>query len=111
MPTYEFYCDPDEGGCGHVIEITCSYSDKDKSRPKSCPKCRKRKALIEIFGGASVFIPKTLGHSIDKNSAKISEDEKHHLNNKHNEYKKSDNEGPSWIATDNGMVHRDTIRR
>lgn len=106
MPTYEFLCDPDESGCGNVIEIKCSYDDKQKSKPKSCPKCRKRKALIELFGDSQVIIPKTLGYRIDKNSSKLSEDEKHHLNKKHNDYKESTNE-PSWTSTPDGFVHKD----
>ena len=103
MPTYQFYCDPDEGGCGNATEISCSFDDKEKSRPKSCRKCRKRKAIIEIFGGgAYLFIPETLGHTMDRNSSKMSEDEKHHLNKKHNEYREPKG---SWVATENGMVH------
>lgn len=109
MPTYEFYCDPDEGGCGNVIEIRCSFEEKDNNQPKSCRKCRKRKALRELFGNADAFIPKTVGHLIDKNSSKMSEDEKHHLHKVHNAYKESKDDGPSWVSTENGMVHRSKL--
>lgn len=108
MPTYEFYCDPDDGGCGNVIEIRCSFDDKDTNQPKSCRKCRKRKALREVFGSADAFIPKTVGSLIDKNSGKMSEDEKQHLNKVHNAYKEK-GDGPSWIPTENGMVHRSKL--
>lgn len=107
MPTYEFYCDPDDGGCGNSIEIRCSFEDKDTNRPKSCQKCRKRKALREVFGHTDTFIPKTVGSLIDKNSGKMSEDQKQHLHKVHNAYKEKD--GPSWISTDNGMVHKSKL--
>jgi putative FmdB family regulatory protein len=107
MPTYEYYCDPEDGGCGNSIEIRCSFEDKESNKPKSCRKCRKRKALREVFGSTETFIPKTLGSLMDKNSDKMSADEKHHLHKVHNAYKES--KEPSWIPTDKGMVHKNKL--
>ena len=101
MPTYEYNCDIEEGGCGETIEVRCSFSNKEQNRPKSCPKCRKRKYLYEVFsGGSSTLVPKTLGHLVDKNSSKISADEKYHLQKKHNEYR---NPGGKWVDGKGGI--------
>lgn len=109
MPTYEFYCDPDDGGCGNVIEINCLFSKKEKLKPKSCKKCRKRKALRELFGTENaIHMPKTLGSLADKRSTQISEDEKQAKTKKFNEYKEGNNI-PSWTSTPDGMVHRSQI--
>ena len=110
MPTYEFECDPDNGGCGHRIEISCTYAEKEDNQPKSCPKCRKRKPLYEVFGGGnSVFIPVTIGSLIDKNNSRISADEKHHLNKKHNEYK--ERKEPSMVEQDGRFVRNPDMFR
>jgi hypothetical protein len=82
-------------------------SELDDNRPKSCPKCRKRKSLTSVFFPPNVNIPSTLGSIAEKNTDRLSEDEKHHLNKKHNEYK--DSSEPSWVSTDNGMVHKDKL--
>ena len=104
MPTYEFQCDEDRGGCNNVVTIRCSYGEKKQNRPKSCPKCRKRKTIIELFGSPNPIIPKTLGSIAEKNSDKISADEKAHIHNKNNEYRKKD--GPSWIEGPGGSMVR-----
>lgn len=111
MPTYQFQCDPDDGGCGKVIEIRCSYSDKKENQPKFCPNCRKRKTIYEVFSGGQLdFIPKTVGHLADKNSSKISADEKHHLTEKHNEYRNKPSKESSWVETEQGVVHRSQLQ-
>ena len=103
--TYEFYCDPEEGGCGHQMEIQCRFADKAKNTPKSCKKCRKRKSIREMYGGgSSTFVPKTLGHHVDKQSARMSADEKHHIHTKNNDYRDKSTE-PNWVSTPDGMVH------
>lgn len=110
MPTYQFHCDPDEGGCNHVVEIRCSFKNKELNRPKSCPKCRKRKSIVELFGGSMVHIPVTLGSFADKKTGKMSEDERTHLKIKQNEYKKSRTES-SWVGTPDGMVHKSKLEK
>ena len=112
MPTYQFQCDPDEGGCGHIMEIKCSFEDKKKNQPKSCPKCRKRKTIFELFGTANpVHIPVTLGSYADKKTAKMSEDEKHHRNIEDNKYKQHKHpgfiEGPEGRMIRNPDANRD----
>jgi primosomal protein N' len=104
MPTYTFECDEDSGGCGEIIEIRCAYAEKQSNKPKSCPKCKKRKSIIELFGSSnSIYIPKTLGSLVDKNTSKISTDEKIHLTKKHNEYKR-DKSNPSVVEKNGKLI-------
>ena len=105
MPTYQFYCDPDDDGCSEVTEFCCLYADKQKNQPKSCPKCRKRKALRELFGGEVVHIPSTLGSLAEKNAGKMSADEKNHLNTRHTAYKTQGN----WVETADGLRHKSQL--
>jgi len=84
-------------------------SEKDDKQPKSCPACRKRKPLHQLFGCAEVHVHTTLGVYADKQSTKLSADERHHLTNKHNEYRKSDGQ-PSFVQqSDGSIVHRDKL--
>ena len=110
MRTYQYHCDQDDGGCDNLIEIKCAYADKDQNKPKSCSKCKKRKSIHEVFGGgAALFIHNTLGVLVDKNNNKISADEKHHLNEKHNAYKKLKNSEGSWVQTPDGLKHESQL--
>ena len=108
MPTYQYLCDQDDGGCNHVIEVTCSMSDRQAIQPKSCPKCRKRKSIRQVFCLAGCNINTTFGSHIDKQSDKMSEDEKHHLHEKHYAYRKGDGQ-PSWVQVGDKIVHRDEL--
>lgn len=103
MPQYKMTCRKNLGGCGHVIEFTCLMSELKEKRPKSCPKCKKRKTLQSIFFTPSTQFYETLGHTADKNAEKISVDEKHHLTKQHNAYRKSDTK---WIQGPNGRMMR-----
>lgn len=106
MPQYPFLCDPNEGGCGNTLTLECSISEYPTKQRKSCPKCKKRKPWIRDFSHNDnpVFMPKSLGHHIDRQSDRMSADEKHHLTTKHNEYK--DQRPPSsWTPTPDGMIH------
>ena len=67
MPTYDYECNPLEGGCGHRFEEMQSIKDEPK---KKCPICKKLKLhrLISvsglIFKGSGFFCndyPKTEG--------------------------------------------------
>ena len=105
MPTYQFQCDPDDKGCGEVIEVKCSFDDKEQNKPKSCPKCRKRKTIFEVFGTHNpVHIPCTLGMLADKNTSKMSKDEKIHRSKKDNEYK--EHKHPGFIENPDGGFMR-----
>jgi len=59
-----------------------AYADYDKYMASelivSCPVCGKD-AEIEGFNGVSFSMPRTVGSIIDKNTARISDDEKTHL--------------------------------
>lgn len=109
MPTYEYLCDSDDGGCDEVIKVTCLMSEQDDKQVKSCPNCNKRKPLRRLFGCADAHIHTTLGAFADKRNGKLSEDERHHLENKHNDYRKSDGEGPSFVQVGDRLVHRDNL--
>ena len=87
MPVYSFTCDNEDGGCGHNYEIVKSMSEIEGFKPK-CPKCKKKKSF-QNFGGVNVIEgPKTLGSLADKNTAKMSADEKHYIYEKNNAYRK-----------------------
>ena len=105
MPTYQFYCDPEDGGCSNIIEFNCLFSEKAENQPKSCNKCKKRKSLRELFGGEVVHIPRTLGSLADKRTAKLSEDEKNHLTIKNNSYRTRG----SWVETPDGLKHKSQL--
>lgn len=100
MPTYEFCCDEENGGCGNVIEISCSFDDLDDKKPKSCPKCHKRKTIYRLFGWGANNIPCTLGSHAEKNHTKMSDEQKHEIHMKDTAYLRQDN---FWKATPEGM--------
>ena len=108
MPKYIYECIGENGGCGHVWDFTCLMSELDDKKPKSCPQCKKRKPIAQRYGNINVSVPKTLGSLADRNARTLSLDEKHHLDTKHNEYKKAP---PSWQPTPDGMVHKPSIKR
>lgn len=103
MPQYQFECNKDNGGCGNIIPLECLMSELDNKQPKSCPKCHKRKSIRQVLFPPIAHIPCTLGSLAEKNTASKSDDERHHLTEKFNEYKKPT--APSWVDTDNGIVH------
>ena len=87
MPIYSFICDDEEGGCGHTFEIGKSMSKIEKYKPK-CPKCKCKKCY-QNFGAVSVMeAPKTVGSLADKNTSRMSEDEKRYIYEKNNAYRK-----------------------
>lgn len=52
MPTYEYLCDPEDGGCGHTFDEFQSFTDEALT---DCPKC-KAKHLRRLFGcGAGII--------------------------------------------------------
>lgn len=108
MPTYQYLCDSDDGGCDNVIEVNCLMSEKNDKQPKSCPSCNKRKSLRRVFGFSEIHIPTTLGSFADKQASKLSEDERHHLNEKNNEYRKGDGQ-PSFVQVGDRLVHRSEL--
>ena len=93
---YTFLCDTEDGGCGTSFELSCLLEDYETTinRPQTCPNCRKRKSVHrDLQTDAPIHVgdssPKTVGSVCDKNSSRMSEDQKIHLTKKHNEYKEA----------------------
>ena len=90
MPSYIFECFKEDGGCGKVFELVESMVAISTLRP-FCPKCRKIKAVSRSFAKETPHIHegyKTVGMLADRQTAKLSADEKAHMSKKQNEYKK-----------------------
>ena len=91
MATYTFKCYKDDGGCDYLFEIICSVNDYTGKNP-SCPKCRKRKPVSRCYDIDLAQIsfqetqPRTLGALADKNSRKLSTDEKTNILKNNTEY-------------------------
>lgn len=86
---YVFTCWSDKKGCGHSFEVVASMDEASTLKP-TCPSCRKRKPISRDYGSENVagfMIAQTIGSIAENNAARLSEDEKTHLHNKHNEYK------------------------
>lgn len=92
MPEYSYECDPDQGGCGHLFSVFQSFSGYKQL--KRCPECKKHRLIRcyrddNIYGSTKADSGSiTLGHLADRNSAKMSKDQKESLTHKHNAYKK-----------------------
>lgn len=82
MPRYEFECE----GCQSHFEIVCSMNEIEGLKPK-CPTCKKNKKVFRDFSGSHVSVPKTLGSLADKNTSKMSSDQKEYLTNKYDHRK------------------------
>lgn len=93
MPIYSFECDTEKGGCGERFENSFSFREYDEKVKRyliPCPNCKKRKPIIVLIDTPLYVGVKggvTLGSLIDKNSDKLSADEKQALHKKHNAYK------------------------
>jgi predicted nucleic acid-binding Zn ribbon protein len=88
MPRYMFECER----CSSHFEIECRMAEIIELKPK-CTECKKSDKVFRDFSGTHVSVPKTLGSRADKNSSKMSSDHKHHLTEKHNEYRSKKFEG------------------
>lgn len=93
MPKYTYLCDKDSGGCGKTFYIRCSIDSY--SATQTCPKCRKRKFTRRYYeedlpihiGDSS---PKTIGSLADRNTSKLSNDEKEYIHKKNTAYRNSE---------------------
>ena len=104
MPQYTFLCDEDTGGCNHSFTKSLSFKEYDewaKNKQLACPSCNKRKHVyIPINTDVTVIdiSPVSLGALQERNSDKLSKDEKVHLNRKHTEYlREKDNDIPKEL--------------
>lgn len=68
MPTYEYRCETDNGGCGHTFDVIQSFTDKPKKR---CPKCKKHK-LVKQFGCGNFIFKGTGFYATDYKQTDIS---------------------------------------
>lgn len=55
MPTYEYECSVEDGGCGHKFEVFQNMKDKPL---EECPNCKKSK-LRKLFGVPAVIFKGT----------------------------------------------------
>lgn len=90
MPTYSYYCDQ----CENQFELFAYI--KDYIEKPECPDCSSKETyrlVAQDVKTQSCSVKKmdselkTLGDLAKRNSDRLSDDEKHHLHNKHNEYK------------------------
>ena len=90
MPNYTYHCDK----CNITFELFFTIRDYIES-PK-CPSCKKNKTCRSYKDDMQTISTsikkldselKTIGDLANRNRDKLSDDEKQHLFNKHNEYK------------------------
>tara|TARA_R110002051_G_scaffold322194_2_gene412030 strand:+ start:2395 stop:2820 length:426 start_codon:yes stop_codon:yes gene_type:complete len=91
MPEYSYSCDPQDGGCGYFF--TVSQNRSEYKQLKRCPECKKHR-LIRDYETDTVHTSVklsdssvTLGHLADRNSSKMSADQKAVLKQKHNKHR------------------------
>lgn len=91
MPTYSFEC----GKCHHIFEKTYPMAESSTAAP-TCPSCGKRKCKRDYSECTSISasVPRTVGSLADKNTGKLSEDEKTHITLQNTEYLRKPYEGP-----------------
>ncbi len=87
MPIYTFKC----SGCRHQFEIIMSM--KKYTTNHLCPKCKSEEVGRDYMEDQLISTIKLsddqlkLGHLAKRNTERLSNDEKAHLDHKHNEYK------------------------
>lgn len=89
MPLYDFECTQ----CQLQFEVRCGMSEIIGFKPE-CPKCLQKGHVGRVYSDILVSVPKTLGSLVDKNSDKMSDDNKEFLTKKHNSYRNKDYSGP-----------------
>ena len=91
---YTFLCDTESSGCGHSFEISCWISEYDASTKElKCPNCGKKQSIrryYEVDNVNSSIIKSsteiTIGHLAQRNSERMSVEEKAKINYEHNKY-------------------------
>lgn len=88
---YTFTCDKEKNGCGHIFEKVMSV--KTYKVPKTCPKCKKKNKVVRDYRAdlpqGQVKLSDTeikVGHLAHRNTERMSNDEKTHLNYQHNKH-------------------------
>ena len=98
MPEYSYVCDKEHRqwdnntGCGYEFSIVCSVK-KYISSPE-CPQCKRDDAVVRDYRQDNVNVGVTLGdteitvgHMANRNTEKLSTDQKISIYNKHNAYR------------------------
>lgn len=95
MPEYSYVCDK----CYTSVEILCSIKEYDNIQTNlRCSSCGSKKLSRDYHNDLSNLNAsvkktdselKTIGDLAKRNSDKFSEDHKHHLHTKHNDYKEN----------------------
>lgn len=91
MPRYDFTCEE----CEVTFEVSCSMSEISDLHP-SCPHCNCPEKVYREFGG-DIYVSGgtvTIGSLCDKNTSKMSSDERGHLTHKHTEHRRLPWTGP-----------------
>jgi len=108
MITYVFTCYEEDGGCGHTFEVEAHMSDVKGLKPR-CPECRKIKSVARDFCAEDKsFVdasPTTVAALAERNTSRLSTDEKHHIHKKLNAYRDKPYTGP--MPKDGSLVPRD----
>lgn len=88
MPTYQFYCDSDIGGCNNKFEVTMMMSELDDFKPV-CTECTRHEFMRLQLYTPYVYdsSPRTVGTLSERNTRKMSRDEKNHIYTKNTEYR------------------------
>ena len=79
MPEYIYSCAKEDGGCGDSFSLIMSVSQVDDNNRPKCPKCKKNSAVHRDFKEENSHAdagPSTIGMLMDKNTDKLSTDEK-----------------------------------
>ena len=90
LPLYSFICDKDNNGCGNTFEVTATMTDAPALYP-TCPTCGANQPVRRNYQAEQTTVinatPKTLGMLADRNTSKMSSDEKNAIYMENNEYK------------------------
>jgi len=87
-------CDTDENGCGHTFEIHCWISEYDAcTKELKCPQCGKKQSIKRDYQTDSIHTSViksdseiTIGHLAERNSKRMSAEQKARINYEHNKY-------------------------
>ena len=103
MPTYVFKCEE----CDHELEVEQSITKPTPNR-KKCPNCKKNKLNRVLFTPHVYNKPGddkiTLGLLADRNTTRLSEDQKKSIDKKYGGKKKGKKEGKHfWETSEKNM--------
>jgi len=91
MPIYTFECYEEDGGCGQIFDISCGMNEISTLPKPLCPNCNNNIAVSRNFN-SDVYVfdssPRTVGALAERNTNRMSEDQRNALNEKHTSYKK-----------------------